>query len=157
VLYVTQYFSFAPTHASAITTYEIVRRLAERGHNVGVLSPHSAGVLLLYKKGAKKPDIINIFPFPKLEARWYNGFSTLLSHTVAYVPLIVNALTVNQRHMNFDIVISMYHPTHMATFCAYLLSRIFKLPLIVKTHDVYVLLQVCLRECISVFWIICTA
>ena len=137
VLYVTQYFSLTPIHASAITTYEIVRRLVERGHNVTVVSPCSAGTVLLFKKSAKNPYVTYTFPFPRFRARWYNGFGTFLSHTVAYIPLIINALVVNQCHGNFDIVVSMHHPSHMASFSAYLLSRVFKLPLIIKTHDVY--------------------
>jgi len=39
------------------------------------------------------------------------------------------------KQKTFDIVISMYHPTHMATFCAYFLSRVLGLRLIIKEHD----------------------
>jgi len=102
-----------------------------------VVSPHFAGTALLFRKNAKNPQVINTFPFPKLKARWYNGFSTLLSHTVAYVPLILNTLVVNRRQGSFDVIVSMHHPSHMASFSAYLLSRILKLSLVIKTHDVY--------------------
>lgn len=137
VLYVTQYFSLTPTHASTVTTHEIVRGLAERGHNVTVVSPHSPGVFLLFEKNTGNVKVIKAIPFPKSIARWYNGFGTFLSHTVAYLPLLINAIVVSRRHGHFDVIISMYHPSHMASFSAYLLSRIFKLPLVIKTHDVY--------------------
>lgn len=137
VLYVTQYFSLTPIHASAVTTYEIVKGLAERGHDVNVVSPYSSGVFLLFKKETEKVRVIKIFSFPRFKARWYNGFSALLTHTVAYVPLIMSALVANRRVGNFDVIVSMHHPSHMASFSAYLLSRVFKVPLIVKTHDVY--------------------
>lgn len=137
ILYVTQYFSLRPVHASTVTTYEIVKGLAERGHNVTVVSPHSPGVFFSFEKNARNVKVIKAIPFPKSKAQWYDGFGTLLSHTVAYVPLIINASVVSHRYGHFDVIISMYHPSHMASFSAYLLSRIFKLPLVIKTHDIY--------------------
>lgn len=135
VLYVTQYFSSEPTHASTVTTYEIVKRLAQRGHEVCVVSAHSPGTARIYGKRVESPRVIHTFPVPRFSARWYDGFTTFFTHTLLYAPLITNALFVDQFHENFDVIISMYHPTHMATVSAYLLSHILKLPLVVKIHD----------------------
>lgn len=135
VLYVTQYFSTKPTHASTVTTYEIVRRLAQGSHEVGVVSAHSPGTARIYGKRVESPRVIRTFPIPQFSPRWYDGFTTFLTHTLVYAPLLGNALFINQFREKFDAIISMYHPTHMATVSASLLSHILKLPLIVKIHD----------------------
>ena len=139
VLYITQYFSSKPMHASTVTTYEIVKRLSERGHDVGVISASRPTLLTVYSENPKKPSEMELIPVPKFDARWYDGFATLFSHTFLHLPLIANALLLNQLYEKFDVIISMYHPTHLATVSAYLLSRILKLPLVVKIHDFYYL------------------
>jgi len=137
VLYVTQYFSTKPTHASTVTTYEIVRRLAHRGHTVTVVSADSPGTARIYGENANKPQVINPVPIPPLTARWYDGFTTLFTHTLAHAPLIISTLLINQSHAEekFDAVMCMYHPTHLAPVSAYFLSRVLKLPLVVKIYD----------------------
>ena len=135
VLYVTQYFSSKPDHASTVTTYEIVKGLAQRGHEVGVVSAHSPGIARIYGGRMDSPRVIHAFPVPQFSPRWYDGFSTFLTHTLLHVPLVGNVMFVDRFYEDFDAVISMYHPTHLATVSAYLLSRILKLPLVVKIHD----------------------
>lgn len=135
VLYVTQYFSSEPTHASTVTTLEIVKRLAQRGHKVSVVSADSPGIARIYAKEAERCRVISAFPVPKFSAQWYDGFTTFLTHTVVHILLFFNVLVVNQFHEKFDVIISMYHPSHMAPVSAYLLSRILKLPLVAKIHD----------------------
>lgn len=137
LLYVTQYFSTEPTHASTVTTYEIVRRLAQRGHVVTVVSADCPGTARIFREKANNLQIINSLPIPPLTTQWYDGFTTLFTHTIAHVPLIANALLLNQNRTDekFDAVISMYHPTHLATVSAHLLCRILKIPLVVKIYD----------------------
>ena len=135
VLYVTQYYSSKPTHASTVTTYEIVSRLAMRGHEVVVVSADSPGAATILDNNAKDSHIVKVLPVPSFGRKWYDGFSTLLTHTFAHVPLFVNALVVAKFRKKFNVIISMYHPTHMATLSAYLLARVLKVPLVVKIHD----------------------
>ncbi len=137
LLYVTQYYSAEPTHASTVTTYEIVTRLAQRGHSVAVVSADSPGILRIHRKGSNSVQVVKILPIPLLTTQWYDGFTTLFTHTLAHVPLIATTLLFHQRHTRerFDAIISMYHPTHLATVSASLLSRILKLPLVVKIFD----------------------
>jgi len=127
VLYVTQYFSFSPTHASAVTTYEIVRRLAKRGHKVTVLVPS----LDLGGARVQPSKNIKVVTLTLSDANHKSLLSYGLTCTVLYAPLIVNALKGSDQ----DVIISMYHPSHLATFSAYTMSRFWKLPLIVKVHD----------------------
>ncbi|UCE29584.1 MAG: glycosyltransferase family 4 protein [Candidatus Bathyarchaeota archaeon] len=137
LLYVTQYYSANPTHASTVTTYEIVTRLAHRGHSVAVVSADSPGILRIHRRGSNSVQVVRSLPIPSLSTKWYDGFTTLFTHTLAHVPLIAATLLFYQKHTKerFDAIISMYHPTHLATVSASLLSRILKLPLVVKIFD----------------------
>lgn len=135
ILYVSQVYSSNPTHAAAVTTDEIVKRLAEKGHKVTILVPNfdhkgcagsATNKLALYNN-------IDIVAFTSLSDNVLqeNLLSYGLACTAWYAPLIVKAL----KRRNFDVVISMYHPSHLATLSAYALSNFLKLPLVVKVHD----------------------
>jgi len=134
ILYVTQYFSDEPTHASTVTTLEIVERLARRGHEVDVISADSPGTMRIYQKRRSIAKTISI-PLPEFSTQWYDGFATFFTHTLGHAPLLLNALALDHFRERFDAIISMYHPTHLATVSAYALSRILKLPLVAKIHD----------------------
>lgn len=134
VLYVTQYFSPKPAHASTVTTYEIVKRLAQKGHKVYVVSAFSPGTARIYES-ANECRFINVFPIPEFAAKWYDGFTTFLTHTLFHVPLVITSIRMHNFCEGFDAIISMFHPTHMATASAYLLSTVLKAPLVVKIHD----------------------
>ena len=137
VLYVTQYFQTEPNHASTVTTYEIVVRLAGRGHTVTVVSADSPGTARIYREGVSNPKRINLLPIPRLSTPWYDGFKVFFTHTLVHFPLVASALLANRgrRDGRFDAIISMYHPTHFATVSAYLLCRILRIPLVVKIYD----------------------
>jgi len=137
VLYISQYFSEEPTHASTVTTYELVTRLAKRKHSVTVVSADSPGIRRTYRADSKTPEVARPLPVPFFTSQWYDGITTLFTHTVAHVPLTTNVLLArrNRSETKFDVIISMYHPTHLATVSAQLLSRVLKLPLVVKIYD----------------------
>jgi len=134
VLYVTQYFSPNPVHASTVTTFEIVKGLAEKGHTVYVVSAFSPGTAMVYKD-SNECRFIDFFPIPEFEAKWYDGFSTFLTHTLVHVPLVITSMRMHHFYKGFDAIISMFHPTHMATPSGHLLSAVLKTPLVVKIHD----------------------
>lgn len=134
ILYITQYFSSEPTHASAVTTYEIVKRLADNGHKVCVISARSLGTIRIYEKTGYC-RVTKVLPIPEFDWKWYHVFLNFITATLAHAPVITEALYVNQFHQDFDVIVSMFHPTHMATVSAYILSKILKLPLVVKVHD----------------------
>jgi len=140
VLYVSNSWSFSPTHASAVTTYEIVKRLARKGHKVTVLVPATENRNLL-RKGSVESVMsenvkvvslsISFSANPEKESLIFYG----LSCTLLFVPLFLKAL---KRGKEYDAVISMFHPSHLATFFAYLIARVLKVPLLVKVHDLLV-------------------
>ena len=139
VLYVAQ--NYQPMNASSITTHEIIKKLAEKGYKTTLLVP----------RRCPKECI----PGCSLECGNNVGFTVV--RTPTFVPyyvlnrsssmralvlgfcrlfLILRGLRIMKRK-NFDVVVSQHHPSHFASFSAFILSRIFKLPLVIKTHDVY--------------------
>lgn len=138
ILYVTNSWSFSPTHAAAVTTYEIVKGLTKRGHQVTVLVPGIEDDKLL-KEVSVEPVIsenvrvisLNILVNPEKQNLVIYG----LSCSILFAPLFFKAL---KRKGEYDVVISMFHPSHLATFFAYLIARVLKVPLLVKVHDLLV-------------------
>jgi len=135
ILYVTNSWSFSPTHAAAVTTYEIVKGLTKRGHQVTILVPGIEDSQSK-RKVSVEPVIsenvgvisLNIISNPeKRNLVLYGLFCSIL-----FAPLFLKAL---KRRREYDVVISMYHPSHLATFFAYLIARALKVPLFVKVHD----------------------
>lgn len=138
VLYVSNSWSFSPTHASAVTTYEIVKRLARKGHKITVLVPAVENGKLL-KEGSVESAMsenvkvisLSVPVNPEKESLMFYG----LSCTMLFMPLFFKAL---KRGREYNAVISMFHPSHLATFFAYLIARVLKVPLLVKVHDLLV-------------------
>jgi len=135
VLYVSNSFSFSPNHASAVTTYEIVRGLAENGHKITMLVPSLEGDAPTEHTATERAvlenvDVVTALSVPADEAQ-ESLLHLGLSCSVLFVPLILKAV----KRANYDVVISMYHPTHLATFAGLLIARVLKLPLLVKVHD----------------------
>ena len=138
VLYVSNSWSFSPTHAAAVTTYEIVKGLAKRGHRVTVLVPAVENGKLL-KEGSVEPVVSDNVGVISLGVSVNPGKESLMFYgllcSVLFVPLFFKAL---KRGREYDAVISMFHPSHLATFFAYLIARVLKVPLFVKVHDLLV-------------------
>ena len=131
VLYVSQYFSFTPTHASAVTTYEIVKRLVEKGHEVTIIVPNiDCGDNVRFATHNFSNNI-KIIAFTSTRIMREDSALFGLTCTAWYAPLLVKML----KRAKYDVIMSMYHPSHLATFSAYILSRFLKLPLIIKIHD----------------------
>jgi len=138
VLYMSNSWSFAPTHAAAVTTYEIVKGLTKRGHNVTVLVPAVENGKQS-KRGSVEPVVAENVKVVSLGLSVNPGNESLmfygLSCSMFFVPLFLKAL---RRRGEYDAVISMFHPSHLATFFAYLIARVLKIPLLVKVHDLLV-------------------
>lgn len=134
ILYVTQYFSPKPSHASTVTTYEIVKRLGEKGHEVHVVSAFSPGMAKVYK-GVDEYKRVRVLPIPEFPQKWYDGFTTFFTHTFLHVPLVITSMQVHRHCEAYDVIISMFHPTHLATASACVLSAILNAPFVVKIHD----------------------
>lgn len=128
-------------NASSITTSEIIRKLAEKGHETTLLAPQTCPKECIpdCSLACKDDSEINVIRVPTLVPyyviRRYSGLGALIL-TFSLLLLILKALRIC-KEKKIDVVVSQHHPSHLASFSACISSSIFKLPLIVKTHDVY--------------------
>ena len=134
ILYVSQYFSFKPKHAAAVTTYEIVKKLAEKGHKVTICVPNaSSDEITSAERVSLRIHVYALTHFPShivQNSNLLNFFTLTLWYFFLFIWVLKQA-----RKEKFGIVISMYHSTHIATPSAFVMSRVLKIPLIVKEHD----------------------
>lgn len=125
--------------SASTINHEIVRRLAERGHYVELLVPSAC-----FDECPRKCTLrcnklkgINVRRIPVSTFSAFKGHVSIrvLMSTLAYLPLILYALII-ARKKKLDLIIATYHVTHLAPFSAFLVSRIMKVPLVIKCHDV---------------------
>lgn len=117
--------SFPPTgFAAAINTYNIVKALAERGHEVSVFCSQSVPkyVAQLELQDKNKP-----YPFDV-----YYSLLTPIPLSVA-LPHLFNALRVLKQR--FDLLITQFHLFHLASFTGLPLKALKGKPWVVKVHD----------------------
>jgi len=74
-------------------------------------------------------------PVPTFSAFRGHVSIRVLTYTLAYLPLTLYALII-ARKKKIDLIIATYHAIHLAPFSAFLVSRIMKVPLVIKCHDV---------------------
>lgn len=122
ILYLAHYFP--PFQGVAgINTYEIVRRLLERGHQVVVVAPSILSrQSALCKKLTQTQNRLRIrrsFPLP-----------VHLSLTISHLLDIKETLDEE-----FDVVVSQCHPFHFASVAGFVTQAIKDRPWVVKVHD----------------------
>jgi len=129
VLIVANYF-FGNSSAS-IAQRNDVAALIQSGYKAIVLGPRRLfGSPLLYECMTLQ-DVARAESFPDRDQP--NVLFHLCS-IIGYFSTIRIARQILKRR-NPRAVIAMYHPAHIASFCGYLISAIFKLPLIIRCHD----------------------
>jgi len=137
VMYIAQFYH--PMSSASIINHEIVRRLAEKGHYVDLLVPsacfNECPRKCTLRCNKMKGISVRRIPVPTFSA--FKGHVSIraLTYTLAYLPLILYALII-ARKKKFDLIIATYHAIHLAPFSAFLVSRIMKVPLVIKCHDV---------------------
>lgn len=137
VMYIAQFYH--PMSSASIINHEIVRRLAEKGHYIDLFAPSACSNECLGKCTLRcnKLKGINVrrIPVPTFSAFKGHLSIRVLTFTLAYLPLVLYALIIAKKK-KFDLVITSYHAVHLAPFSAFLVSRIMKVPLVIKCHDV---------------------
>ena len=137
VMYLAQFYH--PMSSASTINHEIVRRLAERGHYVELLVPSACFDECPRKCTLRcnklKGISVRRLPVPTFSAFKGHVSIRVLTYTLAYLPLILYALII-ARKKKLDLIIATYHVTHLAPFSAFLVSRIIKVPLVIKCHDV---------------------
>jgi len=139
ILYVAQ--NYYPMNASAITTHGIIKKLAERGHEITLVAPKTCpkrcipNCSLECENNAR----ITVVRAPTFVShnvlQRFNRLRILLL-AFSHLTIVLKAFKICSRK-EVDVVVSQHHPSHLASLSAFVVSRIFSLPLIVKTHDVY--------------------
>ena len=139
ILYVAQ--NYQPMSASSITIHGIIKKLAEKGHNVTLLVPQRCPkeCVPYCSLGCKDDTAFTVVRVPTLVPHYIiNKYRNIRALTLALseVLLVLQSLRIG-RVKKFNLVLSQHHSSHFASLSAFILSRIFKLPLVVRTHDVY--------------------
>jgi len=124
IAYFTHYFPPAG-FAASVNTYEIVRRLAMRGHKLLVFAQPT------FRKGAVQPMTQYAEGGPQ-NLEIHQSLPTPLPLSVT-VPHILN-LTESMKYQ-FDVVITQFHAFHLASFPGYVLKVLEKKPWVVKVQD----------------------
>jgi len=139
ILYVAQ--NYQPMSASSITVHGIIKKLAERGHKVTLLVPQRCPkeCVSLCSLGCKDDTAFTVVRVPTLIPHYVidrdrNIRALTLALSQAF--LVLQGLRIG-KVKKFNLVLSQHHGSHFASLSAFILSRIFKLPLVVRTHDVY--------------------
>jgi len=128
-------------NASSITTCDILGKLAERGHEMTLIVPKRCPEMLMPSCGVKRANATKIVIERTLTLVPYyvlNSHRKLRTAVLffSHVFIILRALRV-AKEKRFDWVVSQHHSSHLASFSAFIISRVFRLPFIAKTHDVY--------------------
>jgi len=139
ILYVAQ--NYQPMSASSITVHGIIKKWAEKGHNVTLLVPQRCPEECVSNcsLGCKDDTGFAVVRVPTLVPYYViNKYRSIrsLALAISQVLLVLQGLGIC-RARKFNLVVSQHHGSHFATCSAFILSRIFKLPLVVRTHDVY--------------------
>ncbi|MFX1301670.1 MAG: glycosyltransferase family 4 protein [Promethearchaeota archaeon] len=124
IAYLTHYFPPAG-YAASVNTYEIVKRLAARGHQVLVLSQP------VYSDGTTQPSSQHERS-QHANLNVYSSFTTPLPLSF-FVPHAMNLLKAMK--LEYDIVITQFHVFHLASLPGYVIRTLRNKPWIVKVHD----------------------
>lgn len=139
VLYIAQ--NYHPMNASSITTSGIIGKLAEKGHETILLAPQRCPkeCVPICSLNCKGKSRITVTKTPTLIPYYLiNKYTNLRALILAFSHffLVLQGIRICKRK-KVDVIIAQHHPSDFASFSAFILSSIFKLPLIIKTHDVY--------------------
>lgn len=133
--------NYFPNNASSITTGDIIKRLAGNGHHITLLAPRrcqtdcerNCSLKCEASEAVTVKLIPTVVPYYLINERNVMG-SLVLALFQAF--LVLNALKICAKRQ-FDVIVSQHHPSHLASLSAFTLSRILRIPLVIKTHDVY--------------------
>ncbi len=130
ILYFANYFP--PTSgAAAICTYKITESFAKRGNKVLILAPADKGKIFKTSK--------NFIDTPDLQLKSSNSlikfpFSLIFSH----IENTLRFFTKLKKSFKPDLIFSQYHTYHYASVVGGLVSKILKIPHIIRSHDIFI-------------------
>jgi len=123
--------------AAGVTTQEIIKMLLQRGHKVTLVAPST--YLASASSAVQHGNRIKLKPaftaIPRRIARRSKFISMLIS-TIGYISVFNTAMKTSKREGPFNLIISQHHAFHLASSTSLLLSKILRVPLVVKLHGI---------------------
>ncbi|TRZ52412.1 MAG: glycosyltransferase family 1 protein [Dehalococcoidia bacterium] len=136
VLYISHYY-LPFEGAGSIVTYELVRGLANLGHNIDLVTPQP---LAYYERsttvgknthGEFNNDILKNVRIFQIKTFLPYAISIWLGYLLIYYNLIKLC-----KRTKYDVVISQFHTYHFAPLLGYFISKMQKTPYVLKTHNI---------------------
>lgn len=132
ILYFVNYFP-PINEAAALNALKIAEYLTKFGHQILVLAPGDMGNVFYFKSSKKLIDS------SKIEVKFSNPivkypFSFIFSHFENMIKFLINL----KSSFSPDMILSQFHPHHYASVSAGYLSKILKLPHIIRSHDLFI-------------------
>lgn len=131
ILYLVAYFP-PNTGAAGINTLKIYEFLKRHDNNILVLTIGDMGKTMTLKQSKRERELYNInvqysnsiikFPFSLI----FSNFENILKFLVKY-----------KRNFRPDIILSQYHAFHYASVSGALLSKVLKVPHVIRSHDIF--------------------
>jgi glycosyltransferase involved in cell wall biosynthesis len=132
ILYFVNYFP-PSTGAAALNSLKIAELLVKSGHNLLVLAPGDMGKTLNLKS-AKVLTMV-----PNLKVNYSNYFiRSPLSWIFSHIENMTKFLLKVKNIFSPDIILTQYHPFHYASVIGGYISKILKIPHIIRSHDIFV-------------------
>jgi len=129
---------YYPTSTASITTHEVLKGLAEKGNQMDLLVSSRCfnGCLKGCLFDCGETEGINVHRVSILTSTVIEQHMSLrlLLFTFSFVPLALYAFMIAKKRKH-ELIMVMYHATHLAPFSAFLVSRVLKIPLMIKIHD----------------------
>lgn len=125
ILYLTYYW-FPHASGGTWSTYEIASILAQK-HKVYLLAPN-----VKYN-----PPLVFDYPEKKLNLSFVRVPSFPLPSKIALILSGVLLFLEGLKHKNVDVILSQYHPHHLVSFAAIILSKFLKKKVAVRADDIY--------------------
>ncbi|MFX0071608.1 MAG: glycosyltransferase family 4 protein [Candidatus Hermodarchaeota archaeon] len=135
ILYFVNYFP-PNTGAAALNSQKITNYLINLGHELMVLAPGDMGKSfnLKIKKETKYT--------PNFKIRYSSSlFKTPTNFIFSHFDNLFYYLIKIKKRFSPDLILSQYHPFHYSSVCAGYLSKILKIPHIIRSHDIFIDLE----------------
>ncbi|WP_371803602.1 glycosyltransferase family 4 protein [Candidatus Lokiarchaeum ossiferum] len=135
IVYFTNYYS-PQIGAASIYTEKIIQYLAKKGHKIIVLvrgSQTNPNHIRLGNKKDRSEEFHQNIRIWRSNPRIKHPYSAIFSHGENFITFIHKFRQSFRPH----IIISQYHSFHLAPVFGALLARFFKIPHVVRSHDIF--------------------
>ena len=137
MLIFTNFLSFYPIKAAEVVTKNFTMAMLDRGYRITIFVPNlePADKVELRRLQQRFKGRLKVHSTSSL-GREYIDKHIVLRFLLAvfwYIPLAIRGFATRDT----DVVVSMYHPTHLASFAAHTISRLKHIPHIIWIRDLF--------------------